>query len=639
MADKAEPMCFTKDDEEEAELGEVRHHCTDPVCFLLFVAALAGLGMVLNYAQEHGDVRRITHGYNYKGDLCGVDAGVVSKPYLFWCRDPNTQSLDFDHPICRETCPVNSNTHYSCYFESQKTGQQPIPMVAGSTIDQANSFQVQRSIEFRFKSDYPTRDLFGRYCVPDPTAEPTMYKALQAHLQQVPGYSVFMKAASVKHAWPLLLISAAIALALGFIYLCLLRSLAKCLIWTSLVVLVLACFGAGGTVIYQAQTGNGLDGMPSTGDSNWDTVVGGALIAVGVVAAFLACCAAEAVNKACDVIEMACDCVWDLPSLLYEPLITFIIKFGSFCGLLYGFMWLLSCGQMSQMSDLEYASVYDSSATIPKGVVKTFTYSDGEKRMILLYIFMIYWSMEFFTALGQYVLSFCVGKWFYTPKDEDGHKHPDSCLLLWGYGTAVLHVGTIAYGSFIIATCRFVRAVLAFLARQAGKDGNTLVKCLLECCMCLITCFQKTMEYINKNAYVDVAIFSNNFCTAAWRAFTFITEAGPTILVLNAACCVFMYAGIGCITSVCSYAIYLTTRSLPMFTEASSAQYVSDPLGVTLACGIVAFVVSYGFMSLFDTVADALLYCYARAVRREGSGVKDYTHDSLHNLCQGDPHE
>mmetsp|Transcript_5172 Transcript_5172/g.15183 ORF Transcript_5172/g.15183 Transcript_5172/m.15183 type:complete len:893 (-) Transcript_5172:346-3024(-) len=64
------------------------HGCTDTFCCILFLGALAVLAMILVYAHENGDPRKLHHGIDYHGNICGVDPDVANMPYLYWCEDP-----------------------------------------------------------------------------------------------------------------------------------------------------------------------------------------------------------------------------------------------------------------------------------------------------------------------------------------------------------------------------------------------------------------------------------------------------------------------------------------------------------------------------------------------------------------------
>merc|ERR1719265_147896 len=103
-------------------------------------------------------------------------------------------------------------------------------------------------------------------------------------------------------------------------------------------------------------------------------------------------------------------------------------------------------------------------------------------------------------------------------------------------------------GSFIIALCRFAQLILGYLARQAHEQHNAVMEALAKCLACVIECFKRTMEFLNKNAYIDIAINSNNFCSAAWHAFTAVVTNGGKYAYLNGACEVIKYMGLFLIT-------------------------------------------------------------------------------------------
>ena len=39
------------------------------------------------HAHTNGDLRRLSHGFDYQGRLCGVDESVSGLPYLYYCSE------------------------------------------------------------------------------------------------------------------------------------------------------------------------------------------------------------------------------------------------------------------------------------------------------------------------------------------------------------------------------------------------------------------------------------------------------------------------------------------------------------------------------------------------------------------------
>ena len=81
------------------------------------------------------------------------------------------------------------------------------------------------------------------------------------------------------------------------------------------------------------------------------------------------------------------------------------------------------------------------------------------------------------------------------------------------------HMGTAAFGSLIIAIIKTIRAVIAYLQKHAKASKNKILQyllCVLQCCM---WCLEKCMKFLNKNAYIETAIYGYSFCKSARRAF------------------------------------------------------------------------------------------------------------------------
>ena len=80
-------------------------------------------------------------------------------------------------------------------------------------------------------------------------------------------------------------------------------------------------------------------------------------------------------------------------------------------------------------------------------------------------------------------------------------------------------MGTAAFGSLIIAIIKTIRAVIAYLQKHAKASKNKILQyllCVLQCCM---WCLEKCMKFLNKNAYIETAIYGFSFCKSARRAF------------------------------------------------------------------------------------------------------------------------
>lgn len=627
-------VAFVKDSHDPSY---VSHRCTDILCLAVFLAAVCGLAYIgVFYSSVHGDIRRLYHGYDFLGDLCGIDntgpnsTGLdkTKTPVLFWCTHKSGIGLDFDHPVCRESCPSNGS-YFSCYDSAVpgawKDKTDPVKDLA------PGSFARETVYHFRYVKDYATKPLLGVYCYP---TESKYASVLMDHLKQNKATEMLIKAASIQNAMPILGASALMAIILGFLYLFLLEKCAHCLVYTSIFILCTVPPVFGGVFTYASFQEGGLDGLPSTGDRTWDMYIGLGCIALGGVMVCISCCACAAIETAIRVVQAASECLLSMPTLFVEPVLTQLLRLSILSGLLYGLGQLLSCGEMSTMTLEQYAALAGSSVS---GVFRKFTYSEDEIYYILYYLFMIVWAMCLCTAAAQFAIAYAVSCWYFTPVVEGSREGVPCCPIVWGYIIGwTLHLGSLAFGSFFIAALIAVRVVLAYIARQARAEDNHAAAAIAKCLSCCVACFQRCLEFLNKNAYMDIALNSTNFCFAAKNAFMIIIKEFPEMAILNGACWVFQVMGVGSVTTLGCALVYVVIKNVAQFNDPSSAAYIADPLLVMAIAGLVCFSVSYAFMMVYDVVADTILYCKATEEIRRKRGLigpdEQYAPDGLNEL-------
>ena len=107
--------------------------------------------------------------------------------------------------------------------------------------------------------------------------------------------------------------------------------------------------------------------------------------------------------------------------------------------------------------------------------------------------------------------------------------------ILSSFGRLVrYHIGSVAFGSLIIALIQVVRIIMAYVERKLKKRvGGGVFGFILKCCQCCLWCFEKCMKFLNRNAYIEVAIYGYNFCKAAKKAFTLLTSNMLRVAAIN----------------------------------------------------------------------------------------------------------
>jgi len=98
-------------------------------------------------------------------------------------------------------------------------------------------------------------------------------------------------------------------------------------------------------------------------------------------------------------------------------------------------------------------------------------------------------------------------------------KHPTLSSFV---RASTLSLGSIAFGSLIVTLLELLRLVLNAALQGAADDGHPIQVCLAMCASCFMEFIQSLVEYFNKYAYIEIALYGKGYIPAAkdtWRLF------------------------------------------------------------------------------------------------------------------------
>jgi hypothetical protein len=64
-------------------------------------------------------------------------------------------------------------------------------------------------------------------------------------------------------------------------------------------------------------------------------------------------------------------------------------------------------------------------------------------------------------------------------------------------------MGSIAFGSFIVAILDLIRAGLQVLQQYEAGQGDTIGAAIACCAQCFVGCIASMVEYFNRYAYIE----------------------------------------------------------------------------------------------------------------------------------------
>jgi len=208
------------------------------------------------------------------------------------------------------------------------------------------------------------------------------------------------------------------------------------------------------------------------------------------------------------------------------------------------------------------------------------------------------WNSALNVALGQLIIAGAVCVWFFTPNNEKGSR---KAFMISVYNAFRYHMGSAAFGAFIIAVIQLIRYLLKYYEKQAKAQKNRILVLILKCLQCLVWCFEKCVKFLNKNAYIQIALYGTPFCTSAKKAFFLILRNAlrfGTIALLGS---VIHIIGIMFIVAGTAIAGYFILSGL----HPDMAPAI--PIIIYLMLG---YIVAKLFTSIFELAVDTTLQCF-----------------------------
>ncbi len=277
------------------------------------------------------------------------------------------------------------------------------------------------------------------------------------------------------------------------------------------------------------------------------------------------------------------------------------------CGaiILFVLVWMIYAANLASLGELEPVKVEMNNVTL---AFRSYKYDDPVQYAAWYLLFCFFWTTQFILALGEIIAAMSVAEWYFSQdRSNIGNRTVIKCFCL----SLFYHAGTAAFGSLIIAVVETISAFLAYIQRRVNQTGGRVAEVIICCLQCVMCCLENFLKFVNKNAYIQCAIFGNNFCFSAREAFFLILRNAARLGTLTVICGVVTFIGkvfIAIVTGGISYVVL--DRYVPV--------EILNPAGPAILITIVAYCIGSSFMSVLSMAVNTLLHCYVvdKEVRR-----------------------
>ncbi|KDN47140.1 DUF580-domain-containing protein [Tilletiaria anomala UBC 951] len=147
--------------------------------------------------------------------------------------------------------------------------------------------------------------------------------------------------------------------------------------------------------------------------------------------------------------------------------------------------------------------------------------------LVVFLVFAWYYLSEVIKNIFFTTVAGVYATWYY---NETGAKVNRAALSSFKRATT-FSLGSIAFGSLIVALLDLLRAVLNVIQQSQAQEGDvigTIVTCIAECC---VSCIDWIVQYFNRYAYINIAMYGNSYIEAAKETWDLLRNKGIDALI------------------------------------------------------------------------------------------------------------
>ncbi|KAM8952767.1 choline transporter-like protein 4 [Pelodytes ibericus] len=656
--------------------------CTDIICCALFMAFILGYIAVGILAWLYGDPRQVIYPRNSTGMYCGIGPNE-GKPYVLYynllkcitgqnilvsamngLQCPTTQ-------VCVAECPsdfrwptlsTNPDLVYNKAYCQPGVNLTNKSVLEIADLELCPVFVVPSTpffnrcfpkINLTFPSNFEINGQKGNESQSDITKAAS--EILNSFNFQNLGKKIFEDFAK---SWSYILIALGIAMVVSFLFLVLLRFTAGILVW----VLIIGVLGVTGYGIYHCymeydtlnKSGQSISDVGLTTNlgvylnvkETWLAILI-ILAVVEVVLLLLLLFLRKRILIAIALIKEASKAIGHIMSSLFYPIVTFVLLL--VCVAYWGMtaLYLATCGSpLYRLSTVNSTGpgcqnitgnetcdpmTFNASST-SCGYARCIFYKYDDEGIFLRNLFnlQIYnvigflWCMNFVIALGQCVLAGAFASYYWAfHKPKDIPFFPVSAAFM---RTLRYHTGSLAFGALILTIVQLIRIVLEYLDHKLKGAHNPCTRFLLCCLKCCFWCLEKFIKFLNRNAYIMIAVYGKNFCVSAKNAFKLLMRNILRVIVLDKVTDLLIFFGkLIVVGGVGVLAFFFFSGRLPIPNDSFKSptlNYYWIPI-LTVVFG--SYMIAHGFFSVYNMCVDTLFLCFLEDLERnDGSPEKPY---------------
>eukprot|EP00592_Proboscia_alata_P007421 CAMPEP_0194355902 /NCGR_PEP_ID=MMETSP0174-20130528/3750_1 /TAXON_ID=216777 /ORGANISM="Proboscia alata, Strain PI-D3" /LENGTH=665 /DNA_ID=CAMNT_0039125365 /DNA_START=68 /DNA_END=2065 /DNA_ORIENTATION=+ len=610
-----------------------KRKCTDILCTIIIVLAWGLLTILGIYAIKHGDYRVVLYPMDYDGNICGLsnysNIDMSDYKYLYPVNF-------YGGGVCVKECPdlsdlpsgdpvdLHTLVTYSGIFQTESSIlPQDYIQVANYNSTNTNNSEVCTMMEcypgdnvlLSWKSPgvnegagyafyaVNTRTYMNRCLLTSSVVDflrnetsslEDFAKQSNSNLEGTENVMSNLYSDLFTSRSYILGFGLGLSVIVGFIYSYFLRipGVLALMVWGSILSAISLIAGIGYYAHTEVRAWENEDPKAhSDGEIQMLQILAYLVWGVGGVLVLLMCALRKRIQLAIGVVKEAAKSISAMPLLVAFPI------FQCLGLLLFLLIWLVYSIHLASLGTLVPATIEMNDIAV---TYRSFEYDEITYRAGWYFLFMFLWTSEFIMAMGEIIIAMSVAKWFFS---RDKSEIGNSTVLDSITDSLIYHTGTAAFGSLIIAIITTIRIFLAYIQKRAKNSGSKVAQAVMCCLQCCMWCLEKFIKFVNKNAYIQTAIFATSFCKSAQNAFVLILRNAARVGTLTLVSEVVVIVGklfICTITAGLSYFVIDHYLSEDLY----------SPVGPVIFILILSYFSGSMFMNVFTMAVGTILMCF-----------------------------
>eukprot|EP00164_Ancoracysta_twista_P000960 GFYU01001257.1.p2 GENE.GFYU01001257.1~~GFYU01001257.1.p2 ORF type:complete len:682 (+),score=229.41 GFYU01001257.1:660-2705(+) len=614
--------------------------CRDGVFAVLFVGFWVGMLVVGGMAFSKGDIKRLNGGMDDRGNFCGE--GINSEYKYLYFPDPS----NYHYRECIKNCWTKDEVSSIVGAGGNFCQKRRDSRTEGSSWSANNWQKLSTNIanggcgpglnSDEYYIPYAATSVLN-ICFPSFINETLQNAGKQqgqttnSNMSKVkeflsgPSTTISRLFDDVYNTFWVVIVAMIVAVVLGFGWCFCLKKAAGTFVWVSCALVMGATWGLTLFIYTDAQKrkdelstyeGGAPASMERT--ANAVLILSYIMMAASVILLILLIFFRKRIQITIGVVKEASAAIGDMPFIIGYPIITFLLMLALMLWWVFVALFLASAGTNVD-KEIDGKPGY-----------KEYTFDDDLKKMIIYHLFGGLWTAQFILALSEIVIAGAVANWYWCKDKKDVGDSPvkDSFTMAIRY-----YLGSIALGSLIIAIIQMIRIIFEYIdykiKNQEGLSDTVkkvwgYIACVFRCCL---WCLEKCMKFINRNAYILIAVYGKGFCSSAKQAFFLILNNAARMAAVNLIGDFLLFLGKVIVACFAGLVAYLLLGTIPK-------EELSSVLLPTLVTLILAYGIGAGFMSVYELAIDTVLLCFCKDCEINGSNPQ-YCSKALKDILGG----